>query len=41
VDNNKMDLVEIEQGGMDWIGLAQDREKWRALVDVDMNIWVP
>jgi hypothetical protein len=32
VDNIKMDLGEIEWGGMDWIGLAQDRDKWRALV---------
>jgi hypothetical protein len=31
VDNNKIDLVEIGWGGVDWIGLAQDREKWRAL----------
>jgi hypothetical protein len=27
-------------GGMDWIDLAQDRERWRALVNVAMNIWV-
>jgi hypothetical protein len=32
VDNIKMDLLEIGWGGMDWIGLAQDRNKWRALV---------
>jgi hypothetical protein len=33
VDNNKMDLREIEWGGMDWIDLAQDRDQWRALVN--------
>jgi hypothetical protein len=30
VDNIKMDLLEIGWGGVDWIGLAQDRDKWRA-----------
>jgi hypothetical protein len=39
VDNIKMDLGEIRWGGMDWIGLAQDRDKWRALVNV-MNLWI-
>jgi hypothetical protein len=28
-------------GGVDWIGLAQDRDKWRALVNLVMNLWVP
>jgi hypothetical protein len=28
VDNTKMDLLEIVWGGVDWIGLAQDRDKW-------------
>jgi hypothetical protein len=32
VDNIKMDLLEIGWGGMDWIGLAQDRDKWGALL---------
>jgi hypothetical protein len=41
VDNIKMDLLEIVWGGMDWIGLAQDREKWIALVDAVMNLRVP
>jgi hypothetical protein len=36
VDNVKMDLLEIVWGGVDWIGLAQDRNKWRALVNVVM-----
>jgi hypothetical protein len=41
VDNVKMDLREISWGGMDWIGLAQERDKWRALVKVVMNLRVP
>jgi hypothetical protein len=36
-----MDLVEIGWGGMDWIGLAQDSDKWKALVDTVMNLQVP
>jgi hypothetical protein len=31
VDDIKMDLLEIGWGGVDWIGVAQDRDKWRAL----------
>jgi hypothetical protein len=41
VDNIKMDLFEIGWGGVDWIGLAQDRDKWRALVNAVMNLRVP
>jgi hypothetical protein len=41
VDNIKMDLLEIGLGGVDWIGLAQDRDKWRALVNAVMNLRVP
>jgi hypothetical protein len=41
VDNIKMDLGEIGWGGMDWIDLAQDRDKWRALVSMVMNLQVP
>jgi hypothetical protein len=41
VDNNKMDLREIEWGGMDWIDLAQNRDHWRALVNTVMNFQVP
>jgi hypothetical protein len=41
VDNIKMDLLELGWGGVDWIGLAQDRDKWRALVNAVMNHRVP
>jgi hypothetical protein len=41
VDNIKMDLGEIEWVGMDWIGLAQDRDEWRALVKAVINLRVP
>jgi hypothetical protein len=41
VDNIEMDLLEIGWGGVDWIGLAQDSDKWRALVNAVMNIRVP
>jgi hypothetical protein len=41
VDNIKMDLLEIGWVGVDWIGLAQDRDKWRALVNAVMNLRVP
>jgi hypothetical protein len=37
MDNIKMDLLEIEWGGVDCIGLAQDRYRWRALVNSVMN----
>jgi hypothetical protein len=38
-DNIKMDLRE-RWGGMDWIDLAQERDQWRALVNMVMNLWV-
>jgi hypothetical protein len=41
VYNIKMNLLETGWGGVDWIGLAQDRDKWRALVKAVMNLWVP
>jgi len=41
VDNIRMDLQEVGCGYMDWIGLAQDRDKWRRLVSAVMNLRVP
>jgi len=41
VDNIRMDLQEVECGYMGWIGLAQDRDRWRTLVSAVMNIRVP
>jgi hypothetical protein len=41
VDNNKMDLVGIEMGDLDWSGLAKDGYRWRALVNSVMNLRVP
>jgi hypothetical protein len=38
--NTKMDLVEIGWGCVDWIGLAQDRYKWKGLVNAVMNLRV-
>ena len=40
-DNIKMDLQEVGCGSMDWIQLAQDRNRWRALVNVIMKLRVP
>jgi hypothetical protein len=40
-DNSKMDLREVGWGCMDWINLAQDRNRWRALVNAVMNLRVP
>jgi len=40
-DNIKMDLQEVEGGCGDWIKLAQDRDRWRALVSTLMNFRVP
>jgi hypothetical protein len=41
VDNIKMDLRERGWGGVDWIDLGQDRDKWRTLVSAVMNLQIP
>jgi len=40
-NNIKMDFQELGCGGMDWIELAQDRDRWRTLVNEAMNLRVP
>jgi hypothetical protein len=40
-DNIKMNLQEVGWGGMDWIDMAQVRDRWRAVVSVVMNLRVP
>jgi hypothetical protein len=40
-DNIRMDLVQVGWGDVDWIGLAQDRDRWRALVNSVLNLRVP
>jgi hypothetical protein len=39
--NNRMDLVEVGWGDVDWIGLAQDKGRWKALVNSVLNLRVP
>ena len=41
LDNIRMDLQEVGCGYVDWIWLAQDRDRWRKLVSAVMNLWVP
>ena len=41
VDNIRMDFQEVGCWYMDWIGLAQDRDRWRTLVSAAMNFRVP
>jgi hypothetical protein len=40
-DNIRIDLQEVGCGCVDWMELAQDRDRWRALVSAVMNLWVP
>jgi len=40
-DNIKLNLQEVGCGGMDWIDVAQDRDRWRGLVNMIVNLWVP
>ena len=40
-DNIKLELQEVGCGGMDWIHLAQDRDRWWALANVVMDLWFP
>ena len=40
-DNIRMDLQEVGCGYVEWIGLAQNRDRWRTLVIAVMNLWVP
>jgi hypothetical protein len=41
LDNIRTDLVEVGWGDVDWIGLAQDRDRWRALVNSALNLRLP
>jgi hypothetical protein len=41
LDNIRMDLVQVGWSDVDWIGLAQDRGRWRALVNSVLNLRVP
>jgi hypothetical protein len=41
VDNIRMDLGEVEWGDVDWIGLPQNRDKWRVFVNAVMNLRIP
>jgi hypothetical protein len=41
VDNIRMDIGEVGWGGVEWIGVAQDRNRWRALVNSVLNLRVP
>jgi hypothetical protein len=40
-ENIRMDLQEVGRRYMDWIGVPQDRDRWQAIVNAVMNLWVP
>jgi hypothetical protein len=40
-DNIKMDLQEWDEADIDWIDLAEDTDRWRAVVNAVMNLWIP
>jgi len=40
-DTNKIDLQEVRLGGMDWLDVTQDKDRWLALVSAVMNLRVP
>ena len=40
-ENITVDFQEVRCEGMDWIELAEDRDRWRALVTAVMNLWIP
>jgi hypothetical protein len=40
MDNIKMDNIALGWGGVDWIGLAQQRYRWRGLVNAEVNYWL-
>jgi hypothetical protein len=41
MDNSRMALLDLGWGDVDWIGLAEYRNRWRALVNLVLNLWVP
>jgi hypothetical protein len=41
VNNIKLDLLQLDWGDVDWISLTQGRNRWRALVNSVLNLWVP
>jgi hypothetical protein len=41
LDKIRMDVEEMEWGDVDWIGFSQNRNRWRALVNLVLNVWVP